>query len=58
METEIQQGFERMLDRAFRAMQPAPPQARMADVADRWKRAVARQVDDQIRKPFRQVLGK
>lgn len=58
MEAEIQQGFERMLDRAFRAMQPVPPQARMAEVAARLKDAVARQVDAQIRKPFRQVLGK
>ena len=33
-------------------------QSRMADVAARWKRAVARQVDEQIRKPFRQVLAK
>jgi hypothetical protein len=56
MEDEIQQGAERLLDRVFRGMTPAPPVAKMREIAERWKRAVSRQVDAQIRKPFQQVL--
>jgi hypothetical protein len=58
METEIQGEAERLLDRIFRGMVPPPPLSRMQEIAERWKRAVARQVDAQIRKPFQQVLTK
>lgn len=56
MEKEIQETFERLLDRLYRGLPTPPPVSRMRDVADRWKQAVARQVDLQIRKPFERVI--
>jgi hypothetical protein len=57
MEKEIEDSFERLLDRVYRGMGTPPPASRMRDTAERWKQAVARQVDLQIRKPFERVAG-
>jgi hypothetical protein len=50
VEEEIQKEFRRRLDRAF------GPKGAPAPVADRWKAVVARQVNQQIRRPLDQVF--
>jgi hypothetical protein len=57
MEEEIQKEFERALDRYFRGMARLPAVGFMKDVAARWRAAVARQVDAQIRRPFEAVFA-
>ncbi len=56
MEKEIQDEFERRLDRYFRGMSPLPSARHMAEVAERWKAAVLREVEIQIRKPFERAF--
>jgi hypothetical protein len=56
MEKEILDEFERRLDRYLRGMSPLPPARRMKETAERWKEAVAEEVDRQIRKPFSRVF--
>jgi len=56
MEEEVQKEFERALDRHFRGMALVPPVGFMKAVAARWRAAVARQVEAQIRKPFEAVF--
>ncbi len=57
MEHEIQEQFERDLDRHLRAMTPVPPADSMKSLAGRWRAAVTRQVDAQIRRPFEGVFA-
>jgi hypothetical protein len=56
MEKDIQDEFERRLDRYFRGMSPLPSARHMAQVAERWKEVVTEEVDRQIRKPFDRVF--
>lgn len=56
MEKQIQDEFERRLDRYFRGMTPLPSARRMAETAERWKAAVEGEVDRRIRKPFERVF--
>ncbi len=57
MEEEIQKDFEKALDGYFRGMAVLPPQKEMLDVARRWRAAVKKQVDEQIRRRFEAVLA-
>lgn len=57
MEQEIQEQFERDLDRHLRAMTPVPPADAMKALAGRWRAAVSRQVEAQIRRPFEAVFA-
>jgi hypothetical protein len=58
MEESIQEDFEKALSRYFEGMAPLPPRDHMREVAGRWRRAVARQVDLQIRRPLEEVFRK
>lgn len=56
MEGEIEQSFEKELDGYFRGMADPPTPKAMLDVARRWKAAVKKQVDEQIRTRFAAVF--
>ncbi|HYF00385.1 MAG TPA: hypothetical protein VEJ18_15805 [Planctomycetota bacterium] len=56
MEQDILGQAERALDRWFRGMAVLPPHEHMQDVAARWRKAHARQVDALFRRPFLQVV--
>ena len=56
MEKDIQDEFERRLDRYFRGMSPLPSSRHMAQVAERWREVVAEEVDRQIRRPFERAF--
>ena len=57
MEEEIQKEYEKALDGYFRGMAVIPPQKEMLDVLRRWRAAVKRQVDEQIRRRFEAVFA-
>jgi hypothetical protein len=57
MEEELQKDFEKALDGYFRGMAVTPPQKEMLDVLRRWREAVKRQVDEQIRRRFEAVFA-
>jgi hypothetical protein len=57
MEEEIQKEFEKALDGYLRGMAVIPPQKEMLDVLRRWKAAVKRQVDEQLRRRFEAVFA-
>ncbi len=55
MQESIQEDFEKALSRYFEGMPVVPARERMREVAGRWRAAVARQVDLQMRRPLDEV---
>lgn len=56
MEDEMEKAFEKDLDGYFRGMADPPSQKEMLDVARRWKAAVKKVIDEQIRTRFAAVF--